>query len=134
MSYRGLTPSQLELGLALAASRRWRGRPGLCALRADGTLIEVRDGQPWPAGGVPFLTDAPWLGVLMDMLNEACGSGISMGFGSRGRGRSYCTLRAANGYERTWEAPTTAEAIGQALLARWSAIDRGRAGQATRQG
>lgn len=40
--YPDLTPIQLTVAKALAASPRWRGRAGPCARRHDGSLVELR--------------------------------------------------------------------------------------------
>jgi len=125
--YPGLTPAQLAIAQALAASPRWTSRPGLCALRADGSLVESRVASDWPAGGVPYLPDATMTGHLLDLLDKACSPVAQVEFGTRRGGRVYCTLRAMGGYERTWEGDLFAEVMGAALVARWAAMDRQRA-------
>lgn len=124
--YPGLTAAQVTLGQALVAHRRWRGRAGLCALRADGSLLELRSAEmTWPAGGVPYLTDSATLGHLLDLLCAATEGVADVEMGKRA-GRAYCTLSAPGGRERTWEGDVVAEVVGQALLARWEAMDRKR--------
>lgn len=121
--YPGLSPAQQQLGRALTTNRRWRGRVGLCALRADGSVVELRTANPWPKGGLLLFSDEVCLGHLLELLVEAAGSLVSHELGVR-RGRSYCTLRAPGGHERTFYGETMGEVVGAALAARWAALDR----------
>lgn len=126
--YPGLTPTQLAIAQTLAVNPRWTSRPGLCALRADGSLVESQVASDWPASGVPYLPDAIMTGHLLELLVEACEGVVQVEFGTRPGRRCYATLRALGGYERTWEGDLVAEVLGAALLARWAAMDR-RAGR-----
>ena len=122
--YPGLTPAQVEVARALVASPRWTGIPHLCALRPDGSLVQLTaHSRAWPAEGVPYLPDAVVLGHVLELLQRACGAEVGLAFGTLPSGRRYCTLRAGDRV-RTWEGDLLAEAVGAALVARWAALDR----------
>lgn len=120
-----MTAAQVQLAEQLARSGRLDVRRGYCVLRADGALQELREGEPWPVGGVPFLLDSPWLGWLLDQLFRACDGIVAVEVGSTPDGRAFTRLTAGE-RTQTWEGDIVAEAVAAALLARWTAMDRSR--------
>ena len=127
--YNGLTPGQIAVGTALVASARWVWGSGTCGLTPGGALVEIMPGRPVAMnslvsqGLIPMLPEPNVVGHLMALLAVACGAEVSWSVGSRPGEGAWCALEAG-GHRREWLGDCLGEAVGGALAARWTALDR----------
>ena len=100
---------------------------------ADGALLEVSPGralsreQALQEGLVPLITDPIVLGHLLTMLEAACGQAVSFSVqrerGPDGALTFTCALSSGD-HHRAWEGTCVGEAVAQALVARWRALEQ----------
>ncbi len=132
-SYTGLTPAQVTVARGLLTSTRWTWGAHTVALRPDGALLEISPSrglsreQALQEGLVPLITDPVVLGHLLAMLEQACGQTVSFSVqrerGPDGALSFTCTLSSGD-HRRAWTGACVGEAVAQALIARWRALEQ----------